>query len=61
MVTALMTPLIPGAGPPPTSKASFPLLGLLCSTLCDVTEFGTTALVSSTKFAACILNASRRY
>src|SRR5947209_6124323 len=25
MVTALMTPLIPGAGPPPTSKANLPL------------------------------------
>jgi hypothetical protein len=29
MVTALITPLIPGAGPPPTSKASRPFLGAL--------------------------------
>ena len=26
MVAALMTPLMPGAGPPPTRIASFPLL-----------------------------------
>src|SRR5690348_11870775 len=29
MVTALMTPLIPGAGPPPTSRASRPFVDAL--------------------------------
>src|SRR5262249_15843437 len=45
MVTALMTPLIPGAGPPPTSKASRPLVAvLLIAVMPNGTEMAWTYL-----------------
>ena len=45
MVTALMTPLMPGAGPPPTSRASRPFVdALLMAVLKEGTGRGVQQL-----------------
>ncbi len=39
MVTELMTPLIPGAGPPPTSKANLPGIAAGVMAFTSLTEW----------------------